>query len=126
MKIPGLINLLSFYVVGLPLSAWLAFGEHGLDLGLPALWIGLDVGMSVMTCALTCYFLRLDWDFEAKKAQDLALRTRSPCNSPMAKDARRRSGAGDDGDGGEEEEEGEQQAGEREQLLSRDGGAVRQ
>jgi hypothetical protein len=110
VKIPGLINLLSFYVVGLPVSFWLAFGDHTFDLGLPALWIGLDLGMSVMTIGLTTYFLRLDWDYEAEKARDLALRTRSPGNSPVAKDARS-SGHSEVEGGGDEE-------GERAQLLS--------
>lgn len=113
MKIPGVINLLSFYVVGLPLSAWLAFGHHDFDLGLAALWIGLDVGMLVMTIGLTVYFLRLDWNHEAKRARDLALRTRSPGTSPAAKDAQaRRSDRGDPGDEADD-------YGERAQLLNR-------
>ena len=65
-----------------------------------------------MTIGLTVYFLRLDWDYEAEKARDLALRTCSPGNSPVAKDARNRDcDRGEFGEGGDEE-------GERAQLLS--------
>lgn len=110
VKVPGLINLLSFYVVGLPVSFWLAFGDHAFELGLAALWIGLDLGMLVMTISLAVYFLRLDWDFEAEKARDLALQTRSPGNSPVAKGARN-SDHSEIRKGGDEE-------GERAQLLS--------
>lgn len=117
VKIPGLINLLSFYMIGLPVSYLLAFGDHHFDLGLAALWIGLDLGMSVMTIGLTVYFLRLDWNYEAAKARNLALQTRSPVNSPVnspvAKDAqmRRNSDRSEVG-------EGEDEQGERAQLLS--------
>lgn len=112
VKVPGLINLLSFYVVGLPVSAWLAFGDQDFDLGLAALWIGLDLGMAVMTSGLVLYFFRLDWDYEAQKARDLALRTRSPGNSPLAQDARARNGV-------DKDEDREFEDGEKAQLLSR-------
>ena len=100
-------------MIGLPVSYWLAFGDHTFDLGLAALWVGLDLGMSVMTIGLTVYFLRLDWDYEAERARDLALRTRSPENSPVAKDARMRRNS-DRGEVGE----GEDEEGERAQLIS--------
>ena len=136
VKIPGLINLVSFCkftrsnlpllgcldlflmdclcytdVVGLPISAWLAFGDSSeeLDLGLPALWIGLDCGMIVMNIGLALYFCRLDWEFEADKAQELALATASPGNSPMARDAK---------DNDEDEDEDENVYGEKAGLLS--------
>ena len=37
MRVPGLINLLSFYVVGLPLSYYLTFMRSELELGLRGL-----------------------------------------------------------------------------------------
>ena len=46
--IPVIINFVAFYLVGLPLGALLAFGAPELELGLTALWIGLDVGMATM------------------------------------------------------------------------------
>ena len=48
VTIPAIINFLAFYLVGLPLGALLAFGAPELELGLTALWIGLDIGMATM------------------------------------------------------------------------------
>ena len=64
---PGAINLASFYVVGIPLCALLAFGLPELKIGLPALWMGLDAGMFTMVVGLACYFSRLDWELEASE-----------------------------------------------------------
>ena len=72
VTVPALINLLAFYVVGLPLGGLLAFGLPELAIGLPALWVGLDVGMATMCVGLVLYFRRLDWDTESKLAQALA------------------------------------------------------
>ena len=43
VTVPALINLLAFYVVGLPLAGLLAFGLPELAIGLPALWVGLSL-----------------------------------------------------------------------------------
>jgi multidrug resistance protein, MATE family len=42
-RIPALLHALSFWAVGIPLGAWLAFG---LDLGAAGLWWGLTAGLA--------------------------------------------------------------------------------
>jgi MATE family multidrug resistance protein len=48
-RVPMLVNLLGFWAVGLPVSAWLGFG---LDLGPPGLWWGLAVGIGAVAVLL--------------------------------------------------------------------------
>eukprot|EP01052_Picozoa_sp_SAG31_P028637 SAG31_NODE_2781_length_5095_cov_9.452162_3_plen_120_part_00 len=64
-------------VVGIPLGALLAFGFPAVDLGLSALWIGLDFGMLSLVLGLACYLSRLDWELESRLA-----RARSTKHSP--------------------------------------------
>jgi MATE family multidrug resistance protein len=48
-RVPMLVNLLGFWAVGLPVSAWLGFG---LDLGPPGLWWGLAAGIGAVAVLL--------------------------------------------------------------------------
>lgn len=59
------LNLLSYYVLGLPLGALLAFG---FKLGLVGLWVGLAFATNFQTAALGVLLSRLDWDAQAVKA----------------------------------------------------------
>ncbi|MEQ1858163.1 MAG: MATE family efflux transporter, partial [Longimicrobiales bacterium] len=44
-RVPMLVNLVGFWFVGLPVSAWLGFG---LDLGPRGIWWGLAIGIAVV------------------------------------------------------------------------------
>lgn len=48
-RVPMLLNVLAYAVVGLPLGAWLCFGAQ---LGAPGMWWGLVAALVVAACAL--------------------------------------------------------------------------
>jgi len=59
------VNVLSFWLVGVPLGAGAAFGAQG---GIGALWAGLTVGLAA-GCACYAWMLRrVEWPDEARKA----------------------------------------------------------
>lgn len=51
----ALANLVGYWMIALPLGAWLAFRS---DLGLVGLWLGLAVGLVVVALALLIFLLR--------------------------------------------------------------------
>lgn len=55
--IPMLINLVAYWVIGLPLAAYLAFSRN---LDANGLWIGLICGLTVAACLLVRRFYRLN------------------------------------------------------------------
>lgn len=55
-RVPMVITLFSYWLFGLPVGVWLAFG-HGQ--GAPGLWIGLIAGLSMAAVLLTRRFWRL-------------------------------------------------------------------
>lgn len=48
-RVPALINLLGFWIIGLPGGCWLAYGA---DLGPRGLWLGLTIGLLVVAVLL--------------------------------------------------------------------------
>jgi MATE family multidrug resistance protein len=54
-RVPMLLAMLAYWLVGVPLGAWLAFG-HGL--GVPGIWMGLMAGLTLAAVLLTTRFLR--------------------------------------------------------------------
>lgn len=54
-RFPALASLLGFWVLGLPIGAWLAFGS---GLGARGIWIGLVIGLTIM-CSVV--LLRIRW-----------------------------------------------------------------
>jgi len=55
--IPMLINLVAYWVIGLPLAAYMAFSRN---LGANGLWIGLICGLTVAAFLLVRRFYRLN------------------------------------------------------------------
>lgn len=55
-RVPMLITLFAYWMVGLPIGWWLAFGRGQ---GAPGLWVGLIAGLSVAAVLLTRRFRRL-------------------------------------------------------------------
>jgi MATE family multidrug resistance protein len=51
VKLPAITNVAAFYIVGIPLGAWLTFGSP--QWGIYGLWAGLAAGMFLMVVALT-------------------------------------------------------------------------
>ena len=60
------LNFCSYYLLGLPFGAALAFGAK---VGLLGLWIGLALATNVQWMALAVFLRRMDWDEASAKAQ---------------------------------------------------------
>ncbi|KAK8118906.1 MATE transporter [Apiospora kogelbergensis] len=63
----GYANLLSYYLVALPISFGLAFG---LDWRLEGLWIGVTIGLIIVATVEYLYIGRSDWDQSVREAED--------------------------------------------------------
>ena len=57
---------LAYWVVGIPLGAYLALGPPAL--GLPGLWVGLLVGEGLHDLSFVALVLLIRWDVVAKEA----------------------------------------------------------
>ncbi|KAL7138080.1 hypothetical protein ABFS83_10G138600 [Erythranthe nasuta] len=64
-KIGAIVNLASFYIIGIPLALVLAFVFH---LGGKGLWIGIIAAVFAQTFFLSIITLRTNWENEATKA----------------------------------------------------------
>ncbi|ODV87994.1 hypothetical protein CANARDRAFT_173863 [[Candida] arabinofermentans NRRL YB-2248] len=65
--IGSMMNLFSYYVIGLPLAYLLAFQ---LDLQVKGLWIGLTICVFLLTVAEVIVLLKTNWDKVLKNAED--------------------------------------------------------
>ena len=54
-RVPMLLAMLAYWLLGVPLAAWLAFGR---GLGVPGIWMGLMAGLTVAAVLLTTRFFR--------------------------------------------------------------------
>ncbi|KAK7958183.1 transporter [Apiospora saccharicola] len=63
----GYANLLSYYLVALPISFGLAFG---LNWRLEGLWIGVTIGLVIVASVEYIYIWRSDWDQSVREAED--------------------------------------------------------
>jgi MATE family multidrug resistance protein len=61
----ALINIFAFWVLGIPLGAYLAFEAH---MGVEALWIGISVGLTAGSLCFATLLRRVDWSHEARRA----------------------------------------------------------
>ncbi|KAI3463747.1 hypothetical protein Pfo_020410 [Paulownia fortunei] len=66
-KIGALINLGSYYLVGIPVAILLAFVFH---IGGKGLWLGILCALLVQVVCLFVITLRTNWEYEAKKAKE--------------------------------------------------------
>ncbi|KAE9586069.1 putative multi antimicrobial extrusion protein [Lupinus albus] len=66
-KIGAIVNLGSYYLVGIPAAIVLAFVLH---IGGKGLWLGIISALIVQAMSLLIITIRTDWDQEAKKATD--------------------------------------------------------
>ena len=56
----ALINMTSYYVIGLPFGLWLAF-NHQIHLGLKGLWIGLSIALGYASSVEFALVWRANW-----------------------------------------------------------------
>ncbi|KAG8698112.1 hypothetical protein FRC08_006128 [Ceratobasidium sp. 394] len=63
----ALVNICSYYVIGIPLGVALAFLVH---LGLRGLWIGLAAALFFAATVSVWAVLRTDWDKEVERANE--------------------------------------------------------
>ena len=73
------INIVAYYVIGVPTGAGLAFG--GPHLGILGLWIGIAIATNIQALSLCALVARTDWHAEALRAcQDAsAAKAGAPC-----------------------------------------------
>lgn len=62
------INFLSFYLIGLPFAALLAFK---FQMGFVGLWFGLAAAQLSCTCMMVCTLFYTDWRQQASRAKEL-------------------------------------------------------
>ncbi|SCV03418.1 LAME_0H10264g1_1 [Lachancea meyersii CBS 8951] len=72
--IGGLMNVVGYYIIGIPISGWLAFGSP--QLGLKGLWYGCGVGILVLALSLSYFVYQSNWtkiheDFLARENDEL-------------------------------------------------------
>ncbi|KAK4847266.1 hypothetical protein QYF36_000193 [Acer negundo] len=63
----ALINIVSYYIIGLPISALLGYK---FKLGVQGIWSGLLIGCLIQTIVLLVLMLRTNWHKEALQAED--------------------------------------------------------
>lgn len=66
-KIGGVLNLISYYVIALPLAFFFAFY---VDLGLLGLWLGMLIALFFVSLLQTLFVVTSDWDHIIKKSID--------------------------------------------------------
>jgi MATE family multidrug resistance protein len=88
VKGPALINVASFYLLGIPIGVVLAFGLAPRSIlnvdamGIYGLWVGLNVGMVTMVLGLVLYSLRcVNWT-DAAAAAVAAAASKAPGSAP--------------------------------------------
>lgn len=67
-KVGACINFSSFYLIGLPVAALMAFKLEKDFLGL---WFGLAAAQASCVCMMVCTLVFTDWDYQAKRAKEL-------------------------------------------------------
>lgn len=65
----ALINLTSYYVIGLPFGLWLTFTPR-LHLGLVGLWIGLSVALGYGSAVSAVLVWRADWTRAVERVRE--------------------------------------------------------
>jgi MATE family multidrug resistance protein len=66
LRVPALFNVVGYWLVGLPLAAWLVFG---LGLGLPGLWAGYSVALGIVAGLLVTRLALRTWAAPAVAAE---------------------------------------------------------
>jgi MATE family multidrug resistance protein len=113
----ALINLTSYYIIGLPFGLWLTL-EKRLHLGLIGLWIGLSVALGYASVISFVLVWRANWVRAVERVRE---RLGLPAQGLVGEDGRWQE-PGQDGvkDGEDAEEEGEGEEGrERESPNER-------
>ncbi|KAF8594660.1 MATE efflux family protein [Ceratobasidium sp. AG-I] len=62
----ALMNFIGYYIIGIPLGVYLAFGPH---FGLLGLWIGLSVALSWVAVVFWFIVMRFDWEVQVEEAK---------------------------------------------------------
>ncbi|CAH2055194.1 unnamed protein product [Thlaspi arvense] len=66
-SIVAVVNLVSYYAVGIPLGLIVTYVFH---LGVKGLWSGLLAGIAIQTLILCCIIYKTDWELEVKKTKE--------------------------------------------------------
>ena len=81
LKVPLYVNVVAFYVVGIPSGLFMTFV---MDLGLTGLWSGLLAGMLFMDVGLLLYLRSVDWEECAALAQTTASEDSASLDTPTS------------------------------------------
>ncbi|XP_020251773.1 protein DETOXIFICATION 16-like [Asparagus officinalis] len=79
-KFGAIINLGSYYLVGIPSSVILAFVAH---LGIKGLWIGIIFALFLQDVLYAIITVRTDWEVEVKKARERVYDSIVVCDSAI-------------------------------------------
>lgn len=63
------MNMFAYYVVALPLGAWLTFRYHGDGMGLKGMWVGLTTALAISAVGGCWLVSRTKWTDEVRKVQ---------------------------------------------------------
>lgn len=66
-SIGGWINASAYYVVGIPLAMFMAFGAP--QMGLTGMWVGPTVGLGVATVVMFVYMRATSWERAVEEAK---------------------------------------------------------
>jgi len=61
------LNLLGYYILGIPIGIWLAFSW---EMGLEGLWIGLSLALIAVAGVGFWLALTADWEKEVRKVKE--------------------------------------------------------
>ena len=72
VRLPAVLNVAAFYVVGIPIGVALTFSRGW---GIFGLWVGLLSGMCFMVTGLALVFGNIEWEAVSASARASALKT---------------------------------------------------
>lgn len=94
------VNLLGFWVIGVPSGAALTFGAR---VGVRGVWYGIMAGLAVVSSALAVVLARVNWQEQVLRARKLSAATATP--APNADTPEVDDDASEEEEGGEKEEQ---------------------
>lgn len=79
-KFGATINILSYYILGLPIGLWLTFGV--LQMGLLGLWYGLTIALCTVSIIQVSWIMTINWEQKAIKARE-RIANETQCNTEL-------------------------------------------
>lgn len=97
------VNLLGFWVIGVPAGAALTFGAR---VGVRGVWYGIMAGLAVVSSALAVVLARVNWQEQVLRARKLSAATATPAPTADTPDGDDDCDAASGEEGDQEEQRG--------------------